>query len=58
MLICCAGPAPLAAGLLGALGGALRSPVLAGVAVLVVAVAAQAVALRHAGRRNHQRSDL
>jgi hypothetical protein len=42
-LVCCAGPALLAAGVLGAAAEVLRNPVLVAVAVLVVAVA---VALR------------
>lgn len=54
VLVCCAGPALLAAGMLGALGGVLRNPVLAGVAGLVVAVAVGAVALRRAGHRAEQ----
>jgi hypothetical protein len=49
VLVCCAGPALLAAGVLGAAGGVLRNPVLVAVAVLVVAVAVSALVLRRAG---------
>jgi hypothetical protein len=52
VVVCCAGPALLAAGVVGALGGVLRSPVLIGIAVLALALALGAVALRHAGRRD------
>jgi mercuric ion transport protein len=50
VLACCAGPALLAAGVLGALGGLLRNPVLVGGAVLLVGAAVGAVALRRAAR--------
>ncbi len=46
VLVCCAGPALLAAGVLGAAGGVLRNPVLVGVAV--------ALALRRVGDRAKQ----
>ncbi len=54
VLVCCAGPALLAAGVLGAAGGVLRNPVLVGVAVLLVAVAVGALALRRARDRAKQ----
>ncbi len=54
VLVCCAGPALLAAGVLGAAGGVLRNPVLVGVAVVLVAVAVGALALRRVGDRAKQ----
>ena len=56
VLVCCAGPALLAAGLLGALGGALRSPVLVGIAVLAIAITVGALVLRRTGRHDERRS--
>ena len=53
MLVCCAGPALLAAGVLGAASGTLRRPVLIGLAVLAVAVGA--LALRRAGHSDGPR---
>jgi mercuric ion transport protein len=54
VLVCCAGPALLAAGVLGAAAGVLRNPVLVAVAGLVVAIAVGALALRRAGDRAKQ----
>ena len=54
VLVCCAGPALLAAGVLGAAVGVLRNPVTVAVAVLVLAVAVGALALRRAGDRAKQ----
>jgi hypothetical protein len=55
VVVCCAGPALLAAGVVGALGGVLRSPILVGIAVLALALALGAVARRLGGNDRVER---
>ncbi len=53
MVVCCVGPALLAGGALGALGGVLRSPWLIAVGTLVVATAIILVVRRGRADRAH-----
>nr|WP_024127515.1 hypothetical protein [Streptomyces sp. F12]AHE40251.1 merT [Streptomyces sp. F12] len=51
MIVCCAGPALVAAGTLGALGGFLGNPwVIAAAIVVLVAAVTAVVRRRHSGR--------
>jgi hypothetical protein len=56
VVACCAGPALLAAGVLGTAGGLLGNRVLVGGAVLAVVAIVGALALRRAGHRAGPRS--
>lgn len=52
MIACCAGPALLAAGALGAIGGFLGNPWVIAAAVLVLAAAVTTVVRRRRGQRD------
>ncbi|MFD4190513.1 hypothetical protein [Amycolatopsis thermoflava] len=54
MVLCCAGPALIAGGALGALGGAVRNPWLIAAGVLMVLAAVGYALLRRARRRSGQ----